>query len=128
MRLEVAGVVWAVSRLVNRGYDCEYRIKDDHLFDLALNSPLDPRHIHVDTTPRLESGADAGDASNIYPISDSTIHNRGMLIDAFDIVYEICVRELAERLVETRPLWRHIGRCSAGRKWRRFRGVCLRLN
>ncbi|MBR0716526.1 hypothetical protein [Bradyrhizobium liaoningense] len=118
MRLEVAGVVRAVSRLVNKEYDCEYRIKDDHLFDLALNSPLDPRHIHVDTALHLESGADAGDAPNTYPISDKKIHNKGLLIDAFDILCEICVRKLAERLVETRPLWRrrHIGRCSAGRK------------
>jgi hypothetical protein len=118
MRLEVAGVVMAASRLVNKGYDCEYRIKDDHLFDLTLNSPLDPRHIHVDTALRLESGADAGDASNICPISDEKIHNKGLRIDAFDIHYEICVRELAERLVETRRLWRrrHIGRCSANRK------------
>ena len=60
MRLEVADVVGAVSRLANKGYDREYRIKDDHLFERALNSPLHPRHIHVDTALRLESGPDAG--------------------------------------------------------------------
>jgi hypothetical protein len=53
MRLEVADVVGAVSRLVNKGYDREHRIEDDHLFDLALNSPLDPRHIRVDTALRF---------------------------------------------------------------------------
>ena len=37
MRLEVVGVVEAISQLVNKGYDREYRIKDGYLFDLALN-------------------------------------------------------------------------------------------
>jgi hypothetical protein len=102
VRLEVVDVVGAVSRLVNKGYDREYRIKDGHLFDLALNSPLDPRDIHVDTALRLESGPNAGDASNIYAISDKKTHSKGLLIDAFDIFDEICDRGLAERLVESR--------------------------
>ena len=101
MRLEVVDVVKAVSQ-VNKGDDHEYRIKDGHLFDLALNSPLDPRDIHVDTALRLESGPDAGDASNVYAISDQKTHSKGLLIDAFDIFDEICDRGLAERLVENR--------------------------
>jgi hypothetical protein len=129
MRLEVADVVGAVSRLVNKGHEREYRIKDNHLFDLALNSPLDP-HIHVDTALRLESGRDAGDASNIHAISDKKMHHKRLLIDAFDIFDEICDRGLAERLVETRPPWhrRHIGRCSAAGSDGGLERVCLRLN
>jgi hypothetical protein len=102
MRLEVTDVVEAVSQLINKGYDHEYRIKDGHLFDLALNSSLDPSDIHVDTALRLESGPDAGDASNIYAISDQKTHHKGLLIDAFDILDEICNRELTERLLENR--------------------------
>ncbi|MDQ8727635.1 hypothetical protein [Bradyrhizobium sp. LHD-71] len=102
MRLKVADVVEAVSQLVKRGYDREYRIKDGHLFDLARNSPLDPRDIHVDTALRLESGPDAGDASNVYAISDQKTHSKGLLIDAFDIFDEICDPGLAERLVDSR--------------------------
>jgi hypothetical protein len=102
MKLEVVDVVEAVSQLANKGYDREYRIKDGHLFDLALNSPLDPRDIHVDTALRLESGPDAGDASNVYAISDQKTHSKGLLIDAFDIFDEICDRGLAKRLVENR--------------------------
>jgi hypothetical protein len=95
MRLEVAGVVWAVSQLVNNGYDRKYRMKNDYLFDPALNNSLDPRHIHVDIPLRWDSGPD-------YSTSDEKTHNKGWLIDAFDIFVEICIRELAERLVETR--------------------------
>lgn len=102
MRLEAVDVVEAVSQLVSKGYDREYRIKDGHLFDLALNSPLDPKDIHVDTALRLESGPDAGDASNVYAISDQKTHSKGLLIDAFDIFDEICDRGLSERLVENR--------------------------
>ena len=129
MRLEVADVVGAVSRLADKGYDREYRIKDDHLFDLALNSPLDPRHIDVVHRAPFGERPDAGDASDIHAISDKKTHNKGLLIEAFDIFDEICDRELAERLVETRPLWRrrHIGRCSAGRKCRRFREGLLEI-
>lgn len=102
MRLEVTDVLDAVSQLVNKGYDREYRIKDGHLFDLALNFRLDPGDIHVDTALRLESGPDTGDASNIYAISDQKTHSKGLLIDAFDIFDEICDRGLSERLVENR--------------------------
>ncbi|CAN7754221.1 hypothetical protein [Rhizobium sp. LjRoot258] len=102
MRLKVTDVVEAVSQLVSKGYDREYRIKDSHLFDLARNSPVDPRDIHVDTAIRLESGSDAGDASNIYAISDRRTHGKGLLIDAFDLFDEICDRRLADRLVDNR--------------------------
>jgi hypothetical protein len=102
MKSEAVDIVEAVSQLISKGYDREYRIKDGHLFDLALDSPLDPEDIHVDTALRLESGPDAGDASNVYAISDLKTHNRGLLIDAFDIYDEICDRGLSERLVENR--------------------------
>jgi hypothetical protein len=102
MRLKVVDVVEAVSRLVSEGYDREYRIKEGHLFDLALNSRLDPKDIRVDTALRLESGPDAGDASNVYAISDQKTHNKGLLIDAFDVYDEICDRGLTERLSENR--------------------------
>src|SRR3546814_17875908 len=99
MRLEVVDVVEAVSRLVNKGYDREYRIKDGHLFDLALSYPLDPRDIHVDTALRLESGPGTEDASNVYAISDQKTRNKGLMIDAFDIFDDICNREFNERLL-----------------------------
>jgi hypothetical protein len=102
MRLEVSDVLEAVSELVKKGYDHEYRIKECQLFDLALNSSLAPSDIHVDTALRLESGPDGGDASNIYTISDRKTRNKGLLIDAFDIFDEICNRSLSERLVENR--------------------------
>jgi len=102
MRSGVVDVVEAVSQLVRKGYDREYRIKDGHLVDLTLDSPLDPRDIHVDTALRFESGPGAGDASNVYAISDQETHSKGLLIDAFDIFDEICDRGLAERLVENR--------------------------
>ena len=102
MRMEVNDIVEAVSELEKKGYDREYRIKNGQLFDLALNSPLAASDIHVDTALRLESGPDAGDASNIYAISNKRTHSKGLLIDAFDILDEICDRGLAERLVENR--------------------------
>src|SRR5262245_31816677 len=102
MKVALVDVVEAVSQLANKGYDREYRIKDGHLFDLALNSPLDPKDIHVDTALRLESGPDAGDASNVYAITDQKTHNKGLLIDAFDIYDQICDRGLTERLSENR--------------------------
>ena len=85
-----------------QGYDREYRIKDGHLFDLALNCPLDPSGIHVGTALRLESRPNAGDASVVYAILDQKTLSKGLLIDVFDIFDEICDRGLAERLVENR--------------------------
>ena len=85
-----------------QGYDREYRIKDGHLFDLALNCPLDPRDIHVGTALRLESRPNAGDASDVYAILDQKTLSKGLLIDVFDIFDEICDRGLAERLAENR--------------------------
>ena len=102
MRLKVADVVEAVSQLVDRGYDREYRIKDGSVFDLAADSPLDRGDIHVDTALRLESGRNGGDASNIYAITDRKSHGKGLLIDAFDLFDQICARGLADRLAENR--------------------------
>ncbi|HEX7030941.1 MAG TPA: hypothetical protein VF254_10105 [Gammaproteobacteria bacterium] len=102
MRLKVVDVVDAVSQLVNKGYDREYRIKDGSLFDLALDTPLDPEDIRVDAALRLESAPGAGDASNVYAISDRKTHSKGLLIDAFDLFDAICDRGLAERLAENR--------------------------
>ena len=102
MRLKVADVVEAVSQLVDRGYEREYRIKDGSVFDLAADSPLDPGDIHVDTALRLESGRNGGDASNIYAITDRKSHGKGLLIDAFDLFDQICDRGLADRLTENR--------------------------
>jgi hypothetical protein len=102
VKLEVVDVVGAVSWIVNKGYDREYRIKDGHLFDLALNCPLDPRDIHIDTALRLESRPNAEDASDVYAIMDQKTHGKGLLINVFDIFDEICDRGLAERLVENR--------------------------
>lgn len=102
MKLDVVDVVDAVSHLVNKGYDREYRIKDGRLFDLALNFPLDPSDIKVDTALRLEGGNDAEDASNVYAITDKKTYNKGFLIDAFDIFDEICNRGMTERLLENR--------------------------
>ena len=102
MRLEAVNIVGAVSWIVNKGYDREYRIKDGHLFDLALNCPLDPSGIHVGTALRLESRPNAGDASVVYAILDQKTLSKGLLIDVFDIFDEICDRGLAERLAENR--------------------------
>lgn len=102
MRLNVTDVVEAVSQLVKQGYEREFRIKDGRLFDLALNSALDPNEIHVDTALRLESGPDAEDASNIYAITDRKSQSKGLLIDAFDIFDEICDRGLVDRLTGSR--------------------------
>lgn len=102
MSLEVVDVVEAVSDFVKKGYDREYRIKDGHLVDLALNSTLNPSDIEVDAALRLESGPDAGDASNIYAISDRKTRHKGLLIDAFDIFDEICNRDLSEQLSKNR--------------------------
>lgn len=102
MRLNVTDVVEAVSELVKQGYKREYRIKDGRLFDLSLNSALDPKDIHVDAALRLESGPDAEDASNIYAITDRKSHNKGLLIDAFDIYDQICDRGLVDRLAASR--------------------------
>jgi hypothetical protein len=74
MRLEVVDVVEAVSQLVNKGYDREYRIKDGYLFDLALNSPLDPRDIHVDTALRFEPLLFLLNRPRLGSTSEGTLH------------------------------------------------------
>jgi hypothetical protein len=124
VRLEVVDVVGAVSWIINKGCDREHRIKDGHLFDQALNCPLDPRDIHIDTALRLESRPNAGDASDVYAILDQKTHGKGLLIDIFD---EICDRGLAERLScdgrevigisTTAPIFEAIEGARAARPW-----------
>lgn len=102
MELEVVDAVDAVFKLVNRGYDREYRIKDGRLRDLATGTPIAASDIHVDAALRFESGPDAGDGSNVYAISDRATPGKGLLIDAFDMLDRDCSRELFERLAAGR--------------------------
>ena len=98
MNLEVNDFVEAVSALVKRGYDREYRIKDRQLYDLSIDTPVPVSDILVDTSLRFESEPSAGDGSNVYAISDRGTHRMGLLIDAFDMLDQECSKELFERL------------------------------
>ncbi len=102
MTSQVTDVIEAVQSFIAKGYDREYRVKNGNLVDLELGSILDPCTIRVDAALRLESGDDAGDASNIYAITDPATDRKGLLIDAFDVFDEICDSELSERLVKHR--------------------------
>ena len=82
----VNDVVGAVSELVKLGYTREYRIKDRQLYELSVDAPFPVSAIHVDSSLRLESDHNAGDGANIYAISDRRTHEKGLLIDAFDIL------------------------------------------
>lgn len=102
MQLDVKDILEGVQALSKQGYDREYRLKDGHLVDLENGDVLYPCDINVDVSLRLESGPDAGDASNIYAISDPRTGTKGMLIDAFDVFDEICHRDLNEKLADGR--------------------------
>ena len=107
MKLEVDGVVEAVSQLVARGYGHEYRIKDGKLYDLATGMAVDTSDIRVDASLRFDSGLGRGDASNIYAITNGETKAKGLLIDAFDTFDQDCSRELFERLTTARHPERH---------------------
>jgi hypothetical protein len=103
MNLDARDMVEAVTDLLKRGYDHEYRIRDGQLYDLTANKPVAADDARVDTAMRFESTPDAGDGSNIYAIADQKAGNRGLLIDAFDALDRECARELFERLSANRP-------------------------
>ncbi|MBB3148502.1 hypothetical protein FHS21_004950 [Phyllobacterium trifolii] len=98
MILEVNDVVGAVSELVGRGYFGEYRIKDGQLYDLSVDKPVPVSDIHVDVSVRFESDPETGSGTNIFAISDRSTHQRGLLVDAFDMLVQECSKELFERL------------------------------
>jgi len=98
MNLDAKDLVEAVSDLLRRGYDHEYRISDGQLFDLTADEPVATGDVHVDGAIRFESAPDAGDGSNIYAIADAKSGSKGLLIDAFDALDRECSRELYERL------------------------------
>ena len=98
MNLNVGDIVDAVSDLLRRGYDHEYRIRDGQLYDLTADKPVDAGDARVDGAMRFESAPDAGDGSNIYAIADRKSGSKGLLIDAFDALDRDCSSELYERL------------------------------
>src|SRR5262245_2341292 len=102
MNLEVEDVVEAVSELIKRGYDREYRIRDGDLYDLATGITVGTSDIHVDASLRFESGFGRGDGSNVYAITNGATKAKGLLIDAFDTLDQDCSRELFERLTSAR--------------------------
>lgn len=96
-------MVEAVSALLQRGYEHEYRILDGQLYDLTASKPVAAGDVHVDAAMRFESAPDAGDGSNIYAIADRKAGSKGLLVDAFDSLDQECSRELYERLIANRP-------------------------
>ena len=101
MRLEVVDIVEAVSQLVNKGYDREYRIKDGYLFDLALNSPLDPRDIHVDTALRFEPLVFLLNRPRLGSTSEGTLHRGSRrTLTAVSVRSSHAVQSPAVRLVQ----------------------------
>ncbi|MBZ9985308.1 MULTISPECIES: hypothetical protein [unclassified Mesorhizobium] len=70
MNLDTRDMVEAVSDLLRRGYDHEYRIRDGQLYDLTAEKPVADGGAHVDGAIRFESPPEAGDGSNIYAITD----------------------------------------------------------
>ena len=65
MNLDAHDMVEAVSDLLGRGYDHEYRIRDGHLYDLTAGRLVAAGDARVDSAMRFESAPDAGDGSNI---------------------------------------------------------------
>ena len=103
MNLDVGDMVEAVSDLLRRGYNHEYRIRDGKLYDLTADQPVAIGDVHVDAAMRFESAPDAGDGSNVYAIADRKAGSKGLLIDAFDALDQECSRELYEQLNANRP-------------------------
>jgi len=102
MNLNANDMVKAVSDLLGRGYDHEYRIRDGQLYDLTADKPVAAGDVHVDSAMRFESALNAGDGSNIYAIADRKAGSKGLLIDAFDALDQECSRELYEQLNASR--------------------------
>lgn len=115
MNLDARNMIEAVSHLLRRGYDHEYRIREGQLYDLTTDKPIAASDARVDSAMRFESSPDAGDGSNIYAIADRRAGSRGLLIDAFDALDQECSRELYEQLKANRPTRHEQGGAIAGR-------------
>ena len=103
MNLDARDMVEAVSDLLRRGYDHEYRTREGQLYDLTADKPVAAGDARGDGPRRVESAPDAGDGSNIYAITDRKACSKGLLIDAFDALDQECSRELYEQLNANRP-------------------------
>src|ERR1700754_164841 len=104
MNLDAGDMVEAVSDLLRRGYDHEYRIREGQLYDLTADKAIAAGDARVDGAMRFESAPDAGDGSNIYAITDRKAGSKGLLIDAFDALDQECSRELYDQLNSNRPI------------------------
>jgi hypothetical protein len=106
MKFDPSNMVDAVSDLLRRGYDHEYRIIGGQLYDLTADKPVAAGDARVVGAMRFESAPDVGDASNIYAVADRQAGSKGLLIDAYDALDQECSRELYEQLNANR-LTRH---------------------
>jgi hypothetical protein len=115
MNLEARDMIEAVTHLLRRGYDHEYRIREGQLYDPTADKPVAASDARVDSAMRFESSPDAGDGSNIYEIADRRAGSKGLLIDAFDALGQECSRELYEQLNANRPTRHEKGGAIASR-------------
>ena len=104
MNPQFGDIVEAVTEFIRLGYNHDYRIKDLQLHDLTTGRQIAASDFHVDASLRFESAPNSGDGSNIYAISETENDNKGLLIDAFDVLDRDCSRELFERLTSKRQI------------------------
>lgn len=102
MNPQFSDIVEAVTEFIKLGYDHDYRIRDKQLHDVTIDRQIAASDFQVDASLRFESAPDAGDGSNFYAISDKRNNNKGLLIDAFDVLDKECSRDLFERLTSNR--------------------------
>ncbi|WP_262271483.1 hypothetical protein [Microvirga yunnanensis] len=115
MNRDARDMIEAVTHLLRRGYDHEYRIREGQLYDLTADKPIAASDARVESAMRFESSPDAGDGSNIYAIADQRAGSKGLLIDAFDALDQECSRELYEQLSANRPTRHEKGGAIASR-------------
>lgn len=101
MDLQSNNLISAVTELVESGYLTDLRIKDGQIVNVSNGKPLDPGTLMVDAAYMFETAPDSGDASSVYAISSEGGKLKGLLIDAFNYVENMCASDVLERLRTT---------------------------
>ena len=98
MDLNADNLVDAVNTLIEQGYVNTFAVENGELIDVSLDMMLKQDSYTVDSAFKFETAPDSGDASNVYAISVNGGATKGLLIDAFDYIDQLCPDLVQEKL------------------------------
>ncbi len=88
----------AISDLMQRGYTCNFNLKENCIEYSGTSISLMPDEFEIDEVHRFEGDTDPGDENILFAISSAKHNIKGLLVNAFGMYSDSFSAELISKL------------------------------